>query len=179
MTDTNPILNSPYAEPRWHYATDTSGNLNYEDVHPERRVFEQKSDIHGLNETHKSHVNYVVADVASTREDANFWEHIAAKTLEELPEVQSFVKNAYCDFQIPYTVEGKERHYKPDFLVRCPLPNGETLMLILEITGANKQFKAEKKFYTETCWMPTVVAAYPQLRGKVAFWGGEWGYSVN
>lgn len=21
MTDTNPILNSPYAEPRWHYAT--------------------------------------------------------------------------------------------------------------------------------------------------------------
>lgn len=129
--------------------------------------------IHGLTTkpcyaTHKSHVNYVVADAASTREDANYWEHIAAKTLEELPEIQSYVKNAYCDFQIPYTAEGKERHYKPDFLARCPLPNGETLMLILEITGANKQYKAEKKFYTEQYWIPAVEAvaeAYPQLRG--------------
>jgi len=35
----NPILNSPYEEPAWHYATDQSGNLNYDDVREKRRVF--------------------------------------------------------------------------------------------------------------------------------------------
>lgn len=35
----NPILNSPYEEPRAHYATDEQGNLNYEDIRKDRRVF--------------------------------------------------------------------------------------------------------------------------------------------
>lgn len=35
----NPILNTPYAEPERHYATDTQGNLNYRDVRVGRRVF--------------------------------------------------------------------------------------------------------------------------------------------
>lgn len=70
-------------------------------------------------DTVKSHVNVVVADTASANPDANFWEHIAAKTLEELPEVQSYFKNAYSDFQIPYVAKGKDRHYKPDFICRC------------------------------------------------------------
>lgn len=37
--DGNPILNSPYEEPARHYATDTKGNLNYQDVRGGRRVF--------------------------------------------------------------------------------------------------------------------------------------------
>ncbi len=40
MNESNPILNSPYQEPRWHYATDLQGNLNYEDVRKDRRVFD-------------------------------------------------------------------------------------------------------------------------------------------
>ncbi|MBL7774468.1 MAG: DEAD/DEAH box helicase family protein, partial [Saprospiraceae bacterium] len=36
----NPILNSPYNEPRWHYATDLQGNLNYEDIRASRRIFD-------------------------------------------------------------------------------------------------------------------------------------------
>lgn len=35
----NPILNTPYAEPTRHYATDVQGNLNYKDVRQGRRVF--------------------------------------------------------------------------------------------------------------------------------------------
>ena len=35
----NPILNSPYGEPEFHYATDGSGNLNYDDVRESRRIF--------------------------------------------------------------------------------------------------------------------------------------------
>ena len=38
--ENNPILNSPYREPRWHYATDLQGNLNYEDIRRDRRVFD-------------------------------------------------------------------------------------------------------------------------------------------
>lgn len=30
-TAENPILNTPYAEPERHYATDIQGNLNYKD----------------------------------------------------------------------------------------------------------------------------------------------------
>lgn len=59
--------------------------------------------------TKKSHVNYVVADTDS-------WEQIAAKTLEELPEVKSYVKNHFLDFKIPYLVGAIEHMYVPDFI---------------------------------------------------------------
>jgi len=135
--------------------------------------FGSTKHIHGLTtkpcqKTVKSHVNVVVADTASTHEDANFWEHIAAKTLEELPEVQAYFKNAYSDFQIPYVADGKDRHYKPDFICRCNTHDGQSLILILEITGANKLYKAEKKLYTETYWIPAVNSVrdlYPELAG--------------
>ena len=119
-------------------------------------------------DTVKSHVNVVVADAASNNPEANFWEHIAAKTLDEMPEVEAYVKNAFCDFQIPYVADGKDRIYKPDFLIRLRRPDGSRLMLILEITGANKQYKAEKKHYAETYWVPAVNAVrevYPELQG--------------
>ena len=119
-------------------------------------------------DTVKSHVNVVVADAISTNPEANFWEHVAAKTLEELPEVQAYFKNAFSDFQIPYVAEGKDRYYKPDFIIRCRRADGTTVMLILEITGANKQYKAEKKLYTETYWLPAVNAVrdlYAELGG--------------
>ncbi|OFZ90193.1 MAG: restriction endonuclease subunit R [Betaproteobacteria bacterium RBG_16_64_18] len=35
----NPILNSPYEDPGCHYATDQTGNLNYDDIRDGRRVF--------------------------------------------------------------------------------------------------------------------------------------------
>jgi type III restriction enzyme len=34
-----PILNGPYDEPAFHYATSTDGNLDYEDRRPGRRIF--------------------------------------------------------------------------------------------------------------------------------------------
>ena len=38
--ENNPILNSPYSEPRWHYSTDLKGHLNYEDIRKDRRIFD-------------------------------------------------------------------------------------------------------------------------------------------
>ncbi|MBM3437363.1 MAG: restriction endonuclease subunit R, partial [Bacteroidetes bacterium] len=39
MNAENPILNSPYDEPLFHYATDTDGSLNYNDIRKWRRIF--------------------------------------------------------------------------------------------------------------------------------------------
>lgn len=106
-------------------------------------------------ETIKSHVNYVVADTDS-------WEQIAAKTLEEIDEVKSYVKNAFLGFYIPYAVMGVEnKQYYPDFIARCAKPDGSILNLIIEITGMNKE-KAAKKDYVLNRWIPAVNNAREQ-----------------
>jgi len=99
-------------------------------------------------ETTKSHVNYVVADT-----DA--WEQICAKTLEELTQVCSYVKNAFLGFTIPYIGDGKDKLYYPDFIARCVTSKGEMINLIIEITGMNKD-KENKKWYVENRWLPAV-----------------------
>ncbi|MEK8017428.1 MAG: hypothetical protein VSS75_011220, partial [Candidatus Parabeggiatoa sp.] len=57
MSSINPILNTPYQEPQFHYATH-NGELNYEEVRQGRRVADiqeqpqnaqQKSDAHLIN----------------------------------------------------------------------------------------------------------------------------------
>jgi type III restriction enzyme len=98
--------------------------------------------------TTKSHVNAVVADTES-------WEQIAAKALEELEEVQAYVKNAFLGFGIPYVKSDKDQLYFPDFIARCRTARGETVNLIIEITGMNRD-KEEKKWYVEHRWLPAV-----------------------
>ena len=98
--------------------------------------------------TKKSHINLVVADT-----DA--WEQIAAKTLEKIPAVESYVKNAFLGFAIPYFQGGKEREYLPDYLVRIRNESGETANLILEITGFNKD-KELKRWAVNERWLPAV-----------------------
>jgi type III restriction enzyme len=39
MSSENPILNSPYDEPKLHYATDADGSLKYNDIRKGRRIF--------------------------------------------------------------------------------------------------------------------------------------------
>ena len=107
-------------------------------------------------ETTKSHVNYAVAD--------SEWERIFAKTCEEVDQVQSYVKNDYLGFTIPYVKEGIERRYRPDFLLKVQNSDGMKANIIMEITGYNKD-KAEKKRYTEHNWIPAVNA----VREKYGF----------
>lgn len=95
--------------------------------------------------TVKSHVNLVIAD--------SDWEKIAAKALEEMPEVVSYVKNNFLSLHIPYVKEGKERNYLPDFVAVCKTGSGELVNLIIEISGMSKD-KDEKKWYLENRWIP-------------------------
>jgi len=99
--------------------------------------------------TKRSHVNYVVMDSG--------WEGIAAKTLEELPQVISYVKNQFLGFTIPYVKDGKDKNYFADFIVRCKGKDGIVKNLIIEITGFNRD-KAEKKWFVENRWIPAVNA---------------------
>ena len=99
--------------------------------------------------TTKSHVNYVVADTGS-------WEQIAAKALEELPQVEFYVKNHFLGFNIPYMIDGEEHLYQPDFIARVHTPAGDTVNLIIEISGFSNDrtgHKGEKGHYTEYYWL--------------------------
>jgi len=99
--------------------------------------------------TKKSHVNYVVMD--------SEWEGIAAKTLEELPQVISYVKNQFLGFVIPYVKDGKDKQYFPDFIVQCKGKENTIKNLIIEISGFSMD-KAEKKWFVENRWIPAVNA---------------------
>ena len=99
--------------------------------------------------TTKSHVNLVVAETDS-------WEQIAAKTWEQLDAVESYVKNAFLGFEVPYVDKtGAERRYLPDFICRVRTPGGEHFNLIVEITGFAKD-KAEKRWFVNNRWLPAV-----------------------
>jgi type III restriction enzyme len=111
--------------------------------------------------TKKSHVNFVVMD--------SEWEGIAAKTLEELPQVISYVKNQFLGFAIPYVKDGKDKNYFTDFIVRCKGQDGSMKNLMIEISGFSKD-KAEKKWFVENRWIPAVNA----LKDKFEY--PEWNF---
>lgn len=99
--------------------------------------------------TEKSHVNYVVMDSG--------WEEICAKTLEELANVETYVKNQFLGFAIPYVKNGKDRLYYTDFIARVRSKSGDVKYLMIEISGMSKD-KAEKKWFVENRWLPAVNA---------------------
>ena len=95
-----------------------------------------------------------------------------AQALEEMPEVVRYVKNQSLGFTIPYTLNGEERSYYPDFIARVSVPPFEkggqggissgsagaegTLNLIVEVTGEKKKDKEAKAATARTLWVPAV-----------------------
>lgn len=100
--------------------------------------------------TIKSHINFVVADTDS-------WEQIAAKTLEELPQVVRYVKNHFLDFKIPYLVGAAEHTYVPDFIAVVRTKSNKEVNLIIEISGLSNDRLGHKDFkrkYANDFWLP-------------------------
>jgi type III restriction enzyme len=83
-----------------------------------------------------------------------------AQALEEMGEVVSYAKNHSLGFTIPYTLNGKEHNYTPDFIVRIRDPksdrSAQPLNLIIEVSGEKKKDKAAKVSTTRTLWIPAV-----------------------
>lgn len=96
---------------------------------------------------HKCHISHVVED--------SRWESKLAQVFEDMPEVACYVKNDHLGFTIPYTLNGVERPYYPDYIVRVRV-GGETVNLIVEVSGENRKDKAAKTSTAKTLWIPAV-----------------------
>ena len=98
------------------------------------------------------HVSHVVADTES-------WEQKTAQALEELGEegfASCYVKNQNLGFTIPYTLNGEEHNYVPDFIVKVNDGNPDPLNLIVEVTGEKKKDKEVKVTTARSFWVPAV-----------------------
>ena len=122
---------------------DTLGGTRHVDFDTTRPVWKTRSD--------KCHISHVVADTES-------WEQKMAQTLEDMDEVLCYVKNHNLGFLIPYTINGDQRNYIPDFLVRFDDDHGceDPLNLIVEVTGARDAEKAAKVATVRNLWVPAV-----------------------
>jgi type III restriction enzyme len=115
----------------------------------------------------KCHVSHVVLD--------SDWEAKMAETLETMEEVIHYVKNYGVGFFIPYTVNGEEKNYYPDYLVRARVSSGmekegqshgqavtqagdegKMVNLIIEVTGEKKKDKEAKVAAARNLWVPAV-----------------------
>src|SRR3984957_506429 len=122
---------------------DTLGSTRYVDFDTTRAVFATRDD--------KCHISHVVADTGS-------WEQKMAEALENMPEVIRYVKNHNLTFTIPYTLNGEEQNYIPDFIACIDDGHGpdDLLSLIVEVTGEKKKDKAAKVATARTLWVPAV-----------------------
>jgi type III restriction enzyme len=84
-------------------------------------------------------------------------------------EVIRYVKNHNLGFTIPYTINGEEHQYHPDFITVLDDGHGvlDPLNLIVEVTGEKKKEKAAKVMTARTLWIPAV-------NNHGAF--GRWGF---
>lgn len=122
---------------------DTLGTTRFVDFDTIRGTFQTRAD--------KCNVNYVVGDTQD-------WEQKTAMALEDMDEMIRYVKNDHLGFTIPYTFEGEEHQYIPDFIAAMDDGHGidNPLNLIVEVTGERKPEKAAKVSTAKTLWVPAV-----------------------
>jgi len=124
---------------------DTVGTTRYVDFDTTKPTWE--------TEPSKCHISHVVADTDS-------WEQKMAQVLEDMPQVVRYVKNQNLGFKIPYTINGQDRSYYPDFLVHLDDGHGpepeNVLNLIVEVSGLPKKDKQAKTATARTLWVPAV-----------------------
>jgi type III restriction enzyme len=122
---------------------DMWGSTRFVSFDTTRSVYATRAD--------RCHISHVVADTDS-------WEQKLAQSLEDMDEVHSYVKNQNLGFAIPYSFEGQEKNYLPDFIVRIDDGHGldDLLNLIIEVTGQKKSDKVAKVDTARSLWIPAV-----------------------
>jgi type III restriction enzyme len=111
--------------------------------------------------------------------DTDDWEQKVAQSLETMPEVIAYVKNQGLGFTIPYTIDGEERQYVPDFIARIDEGRGaeDALNLVIEVSGAQRRDKEAKVATARDLWVPAVNNLRTQ--GRWAFLECEDPWSVE
>ncbi|MBW4558206.1 MAG: DEAD/DEAH box helicase family protein [Trichormus sp. ATA11-4-KO1] len=102
-----------------------------------------------VTDPNKCHISHVVADT-------NSWEQKMAQVLEDMDEVVCYVKNQGLGFLIPYTLNGQQKNYMPDFITRINDGQGDLLNLIVEVSGEARKDKAVKVSTTQNFWIPAI-----------------------
>jgi type III restriction enzyme len=98
----------------------------------------------------KSHVNLIIAE-------ENSWQEIAAKKLDAMDCVVTWVKNTYLGFKIPYIVSDESKEFLPTFIVRVKTPNDKDVNLIVECQdydGDKTGNRDAKRNYLKDYWIP-------------------------
>jgi type III restriction enzyme len=118
------------------------GSTRYVDFDTTKEVYATKAD--------KCHITHVVCDSG--------WEAHLAEKLEHLGPVRCYVKNQGLGFSIPYTIDGQQRAYIPDFIARIDDGRGDDdlLNLLIEVSGAQRRDKERKVSTTRDLWIPCV-----------------------
>jgi len=90
--------------------------------------------------------------------DTGSWEQKMAQSLEDMDGVHRYVKNYHLGFTIPYTFNGEEKNYNPDFIacIDDGSDDNDLLNLLVEVTGEKKKDKAAKVTTARTLWVPAV-----------------------
>jgi type III restriction enzyme len=101
-----------------------------------------------MTRANKCHISHVVLD--------SDWEAKLAQSLEDMEEVAHYVKNFGLGFTIPYTLDGREHAYQPDYIVRVNDGHPDLLNLVLEVSGEKRKDKAAKVGAAKTLWVPSV-----------------------
>ncbi len=99
-------------------------------------------------DSRKCHVNYVVYD--------GDWEAEFCRVAETHPRVISYAKIHSLGFEVPYTLVGEKRAYRPDFIVQVVDGRDDSLNLVVEIKGYRGEDAKVKKDTMETRWVPGV-----------------------
>jgi len=105
----------------------------------------------------KCHVSHVVADTGT-------WEQKVAQSLEEMPEVLYYVKNQGLGFHIPYTLNGEEHDYEPDFIVRVRLPSSHSLQAHPESSPKGESVDPEKPVLHKHALPPEILERCREMR---------------
>jgi type III restriction enzyme len=119
---------------------DTESSTRFVDFDTSRPVYSTRED--------RCHISHVVCDTES-------WEQKLAQTLESMDRVVSYFKNHNVGFAIPYTLNGQQRNYIPDFVARMRTTAGE-VNVIIEVTGEKRADKESKVATARTLWVPAV-----------------------
>jgi len=101
----------------------------------------------------KCHISHVAGD--------SNWEHKLAQVLEEMGEVVHYVKNQSLGLFIPYTLNGTEHRYVPDFIAHIDVGASregkpDYLNTIIEVSGERKKDKEAKVSTARTLWVPAI-----------------------
>ncbi|MBQ7456995.1 MAG: DEAD/DEAH box helicase family protein [Desulfovibrio sp.] len=97
----------------------------------------------------KGQINYHICD--------SDWEMEFCRVAERHEKVKAYVKNQGMGFEVPYTFQGEQHTYIPDFILLVDDGHGDDLLhVVVEIKGYRREDALEKKTTMDTYWIPGV-----------------------